>query len=234
MARRSRRVPVISFDTLVAMEMTTRPSGQGKIAVFLDEAFVDHPDFEILGVKSPASYDSYWPAMERLFRAIEERTNLRVIIAPHPKSSGVAPAEIKARMAEVGRTADLVRQASLVVCHSSTAVAYAVLFKRPLLFATTDEIERSWYYRGSIARMSSCFRVRRVNADRFDARQIAMPTVNEALYCRYENSYLRAPNARLAPPWAVLRDEMEAHAGRGRADIDSSAAARAHARQGVA
>jgi hypothetical protein len=204
------------------MEAAGQPSSQGNTAVFLDEAFVDHPDFEILGLKSPATYERYWPAMERLFRGIEERTGLQVIVAPHPKSSGVAPAEIKARMAEVGRTAGLVRDASLVICHSSTAVAYAVLFNRPLLFATTDEIERSWYFRGSIARMSSCFHMRRVNANRFDAREIAVPTVNEILYRRYENAYLRAPGAPLAPPWAVLRDEVEARAGHSRADRQPS------------
>jgi hypothetical protein len=235
MTRKSRRVPVASFDALTVMEATSRRPGEREVAVFLDEAFVDHPDFALVGVATPVTYQAYWSAMERLFRAIEAQTGLKVIVAPHPKSSGAAPAEIKARMAAAGQTAELVRDSRLVICHASTAVAFAVLFKRPLLFATTNEIEKSWYYRGTIARMSSCFRLRRVNADRFDLAALAIPPVNEDLYRQYEHAYLHAPGAKLMPAWAILREEVEAHSGRStpRHNGDASAAA-ARMRQGVA
>jgi len=114
------------------------------------------------------------------------------------------PAPIRVRLADIGRTAELVRRSSLVLCHASTAVSFPVLFRKPLLFITTDEIERS-PYRGAIARMSSWFDLRRINADRFRPDELTIPPVDERLYRAYEHAFLRAPSAEDASPWEVLR-----------------------------
>jgi hypothetical protein len=196
------RVPVASFDHLAAEKMRNRACQPDKTAVFLDEAFVDHPDFTILGSRSPVSLE-YWSKLEVLFSAIEVGTGLRVVIAPHPKSTGLVPCAIRARMAEVGHTVELVRGSELVLCHASTAVSFAVLFRKPLMFITTDEIERS-HYREAIARMSGNFASRRVNADRFASADLTIPHVDENLYQAYEHAFIRAPNAIDAWPWDVL------------------------------
>lgn len=106
-------------------------------------------------------------------------------------------------MSEIGRTMELVRDCALVLCHASTSVSYAVIFRKPLMFVTTDEIERS-SYRKAIARMSSRFAARRVNADRFTPVEVVIPAVDEALYQAYEHAHLRAPDAVDASPWHML------------------------------
>ncbi|HVY59180.1 MAG TPA: hypothetical protein VHA77_15120 [Xanthobacteraceae bacterium] len=207
----ARRVAVSSFDQMTANTLRDRPVESRGTAVFLDEAFPDHPDFEILGLRSPVTAERYWPSIERLFRAVEAKTGLRVVVAPHPKTSGTVPDPIRVRMAEVGRTAELVRESALVLSHVSTAVSFAVLFRRPLLFVTTDEIERS-SYRGAVARMSSWFGLRRVNADRFEPAELVPQPVSEALYRAYEHAFLRSPDAADRSPWEILRAEAEGRA----------------------
>jgi len=106
-------------------------------------------------------------------------------------------------MGEIGQTMQLVRDCTLVLCHASTAVSFAVLFRKPLMFITTDEIERS-PFRKVIARMSSRFAARRVNADRFAPAELVVPAVDESRYQAYEQAHLRAPDAVDGSPWHVL------------------------------
>jgi hypothetical protein len=202
-AWKARRISAPSFDSMTAAALAGRSAEPRPVAVFLDEAFDDHPDFQILGTSAPVTAERYWTALESVFRALETKTGLHVVIAPHPKTSGEAPDFIKVRMAEVGRTAELVRDSAVVLCHASTAVSFAVLFRKPLVFLTTNEIERS-PYRGAIARMSSWFASRRINADDFRPEELSTPPVDERRYRAYEHAFLRAPDAA-GSPWELLR-----------------------------
>jgi hypothetical protein len=199
---RVRRMSVPSFDYLAAQGVLGHSKSTAPIAVFLDEAFVDHADFHILGTNSPVS-NQYWLQLEKLFVAIEAHCGLKVVIAPHPKNAGAVPDKIGVRMGAIGRTMELVHDCTLVLCHASTSVSYAVLFRKPLMFITTDEIERSSYRMG-IVRMSSRFAARRVNADRFAPAELVVPVVDESRYQAYEHAHLRAPDAIDESPWLVL------------------------------
>ncbi len=210
-AWKARRVSAPSFDSMTAAALASRSAAPRSVAVFLDEAFDDHPDYQILGKDVPVTAVRYWTALETFFRALESKTGLKVMIAPHPKTSGRVPDFIKMRMAEVGRTAELVRDSALVLCHASTAVSFAVLFRKPLMFLTTNEIERSGY-RGAIARMSSWFGLRRVNADDFRPDDLSARSVDERRYRAYEHAFLRAPDS-VSSPWELLRAEVSAIGG---------------------
>jgi hypothetical protein len=203
----ARRISAPSFDWLAvqaAQEAAPKRvlADQGT-AVFLDEAFLDHPDFDALDFSRPVT-ERYWTQLETFFEAVETRTGLKVIIAPHPKSSGWIPEKCRSRIGAIGSTLQLVRDCRLVLCHASTSVSYAVLFRKPLLFVTTDEIERSRFGK-PIARMSSCFARRRLNADCFAPHEIEIPPVDEREYRAYEAAYLRAPDAIAVSPWEFMR-----------------------------
>jgi hypothetical protein len=217
---RATRISVNSFDAMLAERTGRAPSTQQPVAVFLDEAFSDHPDYEIIGVPPPVTSNAYWSAMERLFRALEASTGLRVTIATHPKNAGNVPPSIKRRMAAPGRTAELVRDAQVVICHASTAVSFAVLFRRPMIFASTAEIEHS-VYGPAIARMAGWFGLKPVNADHFDPAQLSIASVDAVAYRRYEHAFLRAADASARTPWEILRSEVEGQ----RDAIDMSRAA---------
>ena len=44
-----------------------------------------------------------------------------------------------------GKSAELVRDAKLVLAHDSTAISFAALWRAPLILITTDQIERAIY-----------------------------------------------------------------------------------------
>ncbi|MBI1202272.1 MAG: hypothetical protein GC182_07155 [Rhodopseudomonas sp.] len=205
---RARPVPVASYDYKIARSCQRQGSPAGRTAVFLDEAYADHPDYDILDQKSPVDGNRYWTSLEKLFQAVEKETGLTVIIAPHPKSSGV-PAQIEPRRwIKDHSSAELVRDSELALCHSSTAVSFAVYFRKPVIFLTTDQIEGS-IPGALVVRMSSYFGARRVNADRFVSSELRIPEVDEGVYARYQNSYLKPRDATDASPWEVMRKEMK-------------------------
>ena len=55
-----------------------------------------------------------------------------------------------------GETARLVNDSSLVIAHYSYAVNFAVLYRKPLIFLTTDELKAS-FRRPAIEAISSHF-----------------------------------------------------------------------------
>src|SRR5690348_592916 len=73
---KARRLAVASFDHVAAVTLCTQSSAAGATAVFLDEAFPDHPDYGILGLRPPVTADRYWRSLENLFREIESKTGL--------------------------------------------------------------------------------------------------------------------------------------------------------------
>ncbi|MCX7310051.1 MAG: hypothetical protein NTZ72_19755 [Afipia sp.] len=204
----ARRIPIAGNDYIITQRLGSRSAVKATTVVFLDEAYADHPDYEILGQRSPVTAARYWASLESFFKKLECETGFSVIIAPHPKSNGVAP-EISTHRWQTGKTTpELVQESAIVLSHASTAISFAVIFRKPIIFLTTDEIEKSMYRR-HIARMSSFFAWRRVNVDRLSTSDLQIPAVSESVYAGYEHAYLRAPEAVVGSPWEALRNEME-------------------------
>ena len=111
-----------------------------KNCVFLDETATGHPDDNVMGMQ-PLEKEPYFRSIKRLFDKIERETGLEVIIAAHPFSAyEKTPGVFGNRKIIKGKTVDLVSRTSLVVMHSSTAINYAILFRRPILFVKTDDM----------------------------------------------------------------------------------------------
>ena len=112
---------------------------------------------------------------------------LDVIVAPHPKATAQSNARIGRTVAGV-TTASLVRGSSLVLCHYTTAVSFPVIFRKPVLFLTSDKMETN-YSGVMVAQISSWLGRRRVNIDHLPAacRYLWSPRRN---YRRYEQAFL--------------------------------------------
>ena len=76
---------------------------------------------------------------------IKKETGLKIKFAAHPKSlkknRPKLPLDIDY---SIGNTEELVKNSSLVLLHGSTAVSYAILFKKPTIFLTSYNLKKSW------------------------------------------------------------------------------------------
>lgn len=192
-----------NFDTYLGMSGAP-PAERGAYAVFLDEDVVHHPDYEHSGLRAPAT-DAYYPAMQRLFAEIEHRYGLKVIVAAHPKSRyDLRPNLWGPYEVILGQTPELVRDARLVLCHMSTSITFAVLWRRPLLFLTSRELDRS-YMQPYMTSISSQLNAPVVNID--GEAYDRMPSnfeVDIAAYERYRERYIKRAASPELPAWEIF------------------------------
>jgi hypothetical protein len=190
-----------------ASESSTSP-----YAVFLDEDMIYHSDYEHSGTTSPTTAEAYYPAMKRFFDYVERVTAMPVKIAMHPRSAFERQRELWiGRDTVQGMTSQLVRDASLVLCHLSTSLAFPVLWRKPLIFLTTSDIDRTAMGKG-IALRSALLGAPLVNVDVKPGEQAALdpiPSVDEAAYARYAANYIKRPGAPELPVWHLFSDYVE-------------------------
>jgi hypothetical protein len=83
--------------------------------------------------------DEYYCKLESFFSYIENNFNMKVIIAAHPRSDVIVLKKyFREREITKGSTFFDIKNSSLVLSHYSTAILFAILFNKPILFLTND------------------------------------------------------------------------------------------------
>ena len=103
----------------------------------------------------------------------------------------------------------------MVVCHDSTAVQFAVLFGKPAIFVTTDELKIT-YEGSSIATMAAELGKSPINLDRGDLQAMDWPMeldIDAGKYSEYRRKYIKTDGSPEMPLWEIVIDHVES-AGR--------------------
>jgi len=121
-------------------------NGKGYV-VFLDNGMVRHPDYDKHGLSAYCTNEIYYPLLRSFFSKVEEQTGLPVIVSIHPRLiiNDDLFSEYGNRELLSGNSAELVRDAKLVLAHDTTAISFVALWRIPLIIITTDQIEKSIY-----------------------------------------------------------------------------------------
>ena len=115
-----------------------------KYAVHLDgcgPGFIGDEELTNLDGKyyQPEKVDSWYPKLNRFFKFIEETYNIKYYIAAHPRTNKKIVSEFyEGRETFKSKTIELIKHASLVSTRGSTAISYAAIFKRPVVFLTSN------------------------------------------------------------------------------------------------
>ena len=107
-------------------------------AVFLDQELISKggsvEDYTI-------SLEEYNKLLNNFFDMLEKKTNLEVVIALHPRNKENL---FLKRKCYQNKTCELVRKSNIVIAHYSTAISFAVLFYKPILFLTCNGFKGTW------------------------------------------------------------------------------------------
>lgn len=182
------------------------------IGVFLDEYLPFHPDYVRTGLPPPSGPDSYFPALRRLFDVLERELQIRIVIAAHPLARyGEHPDYFGGRPIVRGKTLELIRKSRFAIAHESTVLNFAVLFEKPLLFITTDEIERDFTEACFIHAMAAWLNKTAINADgplHLDWEKEL--TIDREAYARYREAHIKKRSSPEKPTWQILADYLKA------------------------
>lgn len=196
------------YERYLALETRPAPVSQNT-CVFLDELYPFHPDYEYMGIRPPVEAEPYYSTMNRFFARLEDRHGVRVVIAAHPRSSKEHARYYPGREVVLGHTIELVRAARFVVTHRSTAVNYAVLYRKPVMFVTMDALHR-WWLGVEVDAMAAAIGNPVVNLDHLQPGDLdRVPEVNDDAYRRYRNAFIKRDGTRDLPFWGQVADRIE-------------------------
>jgi hypothetical protein len=113
--------------------------------VFLDQYLPYHPDFPICGIKTVGAND-YYKHLNKFFEFIENKFKIKVIIAAHPKAIKYKSENpFDSRLIVFDKTCELVRDSKFVLTHHSNSISFPILFKKPILFITSQAEKETMY-----------------------------------------------------------------------------------------
>jgi len=113
-------------------------SAKKPFIVFIDQYTPFHPDRKLTGIVARDA-DLYYKHLIEYFDHVERCTGMEIVVAAHPKSK-YTPNFFGNRRVLINCTERLIFESSLVLAHFSTAVCYAVKYKKPLVFiSSTNE-----------------------------------------------------------------------------------------------
>lgn len=135
----NRNVYLQTSDYEEAINVTSEKSDD--IIVFIDQAMTHHREYSLFNIDNPyyGQEEKYYRELTDLFDHVEALYNKKVVIAAHPVSSYTGE-EFDHRLIYYGETAKLIKNAALVITHTSTALNFAIIYKVPFLLVSTDEL----------------------------------------------------------------------------------------------
>lgn len=132
--------------------------------------------------------------MNNFFNFIEKSLKTKIIIATHPRSNYKNPLKIfgKRKTINYKRSNEFISKSLAVINYTSTAMSFAVIHNKPLIFYTTDEINNShdaYHVNFLSEQLGSAL----YNIDNFPftKRNKSMLKVNKYKYKNYLNKYVR-------------------------------------------
>ena len=111
----------------------------------------------------------------------------------------------------IGNTATLVKNSSAVLAHTSTSMSYAILFKKPIIFLTSNELIKSWVG----PRIDACAKTinsRPINISNNPNEKLDLQSLlkmDEGKYKNYLDQYLKVPNSPETPLWEIFVEYLK-------------------------
>jgi hypothetical protein len=206
------------------MERKTPVQSDRSMGVFLDEYLPFHPDFIHLGLSYPSTPEEYYPHLCKFFDLIEREYNVHIVIAAHPKSNYEKhPDYFAGRPVIRGKTVELVQKSGFTIGHMSTSINFAVLFHKPVIFITSNKLQRS-FIGPYIELMASQLGKKTIN--------VTNPTlinwdkelsINEKAYMNYMHSYIKRDISEELPFWQIFANHIknfnELHSNNGKINL---------------
>ena len=165
-------------------------------AVFLDENMPSHEGYKNSGIPNPIDEKEYYYLINRFFKKIEKTSQYKIIIALHPKSN---VKEISKKYGKFkilqNKTYQLVKGASFVLAHASTSISYAILENKPVLFLTSNKLNRSWISTQMID-TSKLLGSDLINLDNEDQFNSSFKKINTRNYRLYKDNFIKHPKSK--------------------------------------
>lgn len=176
---------------------------QGQYVLLLDGAGPGfHSDADMLGVALIQS-ESWYPALNIFLKQIQTLTKENIVVSPHPsvRYDDEKMSKFYPEFAVSGdATVDLVSRSSMVLTRHSTAITYAIIEKKPIIFITSNNLMKGLSFKVNIEFLSSQLGSPLMNIDDItdkkleDLKAYLEFGIDDEKYINFEKKYLTSNN----------------------------------------
>jgi hypothetical protein len=200
------------YDIHIKNSFTEKKKNNLKYLVFIDQDYCFHSDFLLDNQKFPATYENYYPIINKFISRTKQLLNLNAsIVAAHPRISDFV---VNKRLYEDnkivhGKTIELIEGSEVVICHDSTSIQNAVLCFKPIIFITTNELESSpWgkYIEATATELGKV--VINLNSKIDDQIILNQIKVDVNLYEKYIESYIKKNRNENKMLWQLVAENL--------------------------
>lgn len=182
--------------------------------VFLDEDGPYHVNFISSDTKPYVTEDCYYPVIDLGLNEMAKSLKLNIKIAAHPRSNYAAKQKKYNQLILENKTFELIRGADLVVAHASTALGWAVIMKKPIIFVTTDEIQNASYaknYAKNIDNFATILGKKVVNLSQLSSVNNWSDYLNidNEKYEKYIENYIKTKGSPDKLAWDIVIEHIE-------------------------
>ena len=188
---------------------------QKRMAVLLDGGGPMYgSDFLHMRRKVYFTTDVWYPSLVRFFDWIEDQTGVQVKIAGHYKSTHVAIAPCFGnRPVHYGKTRELVRNSDFVITRASTAISYAVMFKKPVIFIYSNQLKDDYLAMSTIRGTAAMLGNEPINIDAPPIDIEGLLEIDEKRYRNYKRICLTSTSSPRPNSQIILEDIMNIDTG---------------------
>ena len=140
--RDTKVVPSCSYDYILSRKIDIKKI-ESPYFLFLDENLIQHTDFISRNEKVEIE-ELYYYELKRFFKYLNKKFKMKIVIAAHPRSN-IYYTKNKFSEFEVYKndTANLVKYCKACITSASTSSNFAVIFKKPIIFITTNRMRKT-------------------------------------------------------------------------------------------
>ena len=197
------------YDLFLENKENIKKSPFDDYILMLDEFAPYHPDTLYSGNEPACKPETYYPYMNRFFNKIENQLNMQVIIASHPRANyDKIENPFDGRKIIRGETIELVKNAKLVLAHASTAINFAILYSKPLIFLNSSKF--SHFYQHSINITSKTLSKKAIdisNDIQFDFSDFF--NFNKKAYNHFQECFIKTSGSEDLNQWIIFSNFIQ-------------------------
>ncbi len=189
-----------NFDYDLFLKEKKNKYKRKKYILFIDQNFED--SFDLKENKYIFQYNKtkYWSPMIKFFKKINYDFGYDIKILSHPRRKNNKYSEIKFLK---NRSFELISSSSAVFAHDSTAIQIPVLLNKPIIFVTSNYINKDIYRKNSIKLFSDELGAKLINVDIDNISKLKF-SFNKKRYKNYINKYVRHKKSKQIITWKKL------------------------------
>ena len=187
----------VSIDFYRSMQLDNtfiEPLKLKKYILFIEQGDPFHPDFRLLKMELERDPIDYYKKVNLFISNIESKTGLEVIISLPPKTETLMPELTKMfekRKFYINKTAELAKYCQFFILQTSTAISFAIIFRKPILFFSIRDKGYAYKITKNLSKKFGKLPII-VGKNNWDFNMESMIKIDQNSYDKFKNNWIKS------------------------------------------